>query len=62
MIDFILVLVKGTGGLLVEAKARGFIPEVRPLLEKMKAEGYFLSPRLMNECLRRAGEAQIGSN
>ena len=48
--------VKGTGGLLVAAKQRGLIPKVRPLLEGMKAQGYFLSPRLMDECLRRAGE------
>lgn len=49
--------VKGTGGLLVAAKQRGLITAVRPLLEGMKAKGYFLSARLMEECLRRAGES-----
>jgi predicted nucleic acid-binding protein len=49
--------VKGTGGLLVAAKQRKLITAVRPLLEVMKAKGYFLSTRLMEECLRRAGES-----
>jgi uncharacterized protein len=51
--------VKGTGGLLLAAKQRGFVQEIRPLLEGMKAQGHFLSTRLMNECLRRAGEKPI---
>lgn len=48
--------VKGTAGLLLAAKQRGFITEIRPLIEGMKAKGYFLSARLMQECLRLAGE------
>jgi len=46
----------GTGGLLVAAKQRGLIPQVRPLLEGMVAAGYHLGPILIAECLRRAGE------
>ena len=48
--------VKGTAGLLLAGKKRGLIPEIRPLIEGMKAKGYFLSPRLVQECLRLAGE------
>lgn len=46
----------GTGGLLVAAKHRGLIPQVRPLLDGMVAAGYHLGPVLIAECLRRAGE------
>ena len=31
--------VKGTGGLLLAAKQRGLVREIRPLLEGMKAQG-----------------------
>lgn len=48
--------VKGTAGLLLAAKKRGLITEIRPIIEGMKAKGYFLSARLMQECLRLAGE------
>lgn len=51
--------VKGTAGLLLAAKQRGLIDEIRPLLEGMRAQGYFLSTRLINECLRRAGEKLV---
>jgi uncharacterized protein len=46
----------GTGGLLVAAKQRGLIPQVRPLLDGMVAAGYHLGPILIAECLRRAKE------
>ena len=48
--------VKGTCAVLVEAKRRQLIPQVRPALESMIAGGYFIGPRLGAECLRRAGE------
>jgi uncharacterized protein len=48
--------VKGTCGLLVAAKQRGLISAVRPLIEGMKAKGYYLGPRLVAECLRQSGE------
>ena len=48
--------VRGTRGLLVEAKRRGLIAGVRPALEAMIAGGYFIGPQLMAECPRRAGE------
>jgi uncharacterized protein len=48
--------VKGTCGLLTAAKQRGWVSAVRPLLEGMKAKGYFLGPQLVAECLRQCGE------
>lgn len=49
--------VKGTAGLLVEAKSRGLIEAVRPCLEGMIQGGYFLGPNLIAACLAAAGEA-----
>ncbi|MGL5018430.1 MAG: DUF3368 domain-containing protein [Luteolibacter sp.] len=49
--------VKGTAGLLVEAKKRGLIGAVRPCLEAMIQGGYFLGPNLVASCLAAAGEA-----
>lgn len=48
--------VKGTAGLLVEAKNRGLIESVRPCLEAMIQGGYFLGPNLVAACLAAAGE------
>ncbi len=48
--------VKGTCALLLEAKARNLIAHVKPALRAMIEGGYFIGPRLMAECLRRAGE------
>ncbi len=49
--------VKGSSGLLVEAKARGLIEKVRPYLDGMIQGGYFLGPKLVEACLAAAGEA-----
>ncbi|HEY0780892.1 MAG TPA: DUF3368 domain-containing protein [Thermoanaerobaculia bacterium] len=48
--------VRGTAGLLVEAKRAGLVPRVRPLLEAMVGKGYFLSARLVEICCQEAGE------
>ena len=48
--------VKGSAGLLVEAKSRGMIDAVRPYLEGMIDGGYFLGPTLVEACLTAAGE------
>ena len=48
--------VKGSAGVLVSAKRAGLIAEVRPLLETMIREGYFLSSRLIDRATREAGE------
>jgi predicted nucleic acid-binding protein len=48
--------VRGTCALLLEAKRRQLIPAVHPPLAAMIAGGYFIGPRLVAECLTRAGE------
>jgi predicted nucleic acid-binding protein len=48
--------VKGTAALLLAAKQKGHLAKIRPVIEGMKDEGYFLSVRLIQECLRLAGE------
>lgn len=48
--------VKGTAGLLVEAKKRGMIESVKPYLEGMIEGGYHLGPNLVAACLTEAKE------
>jgi len=46
----------GTGRILVEAKERGFVTKIRPLMEQMRAGGYYLSDRLVYALCREVGE------
>jgi predicted nucleic acid-binding protein len=46
----------GTGGLLLRAKKRGLIPLVKPLLQEIRSNGYFLSDRLIAGIVQSAGE------
>jgi uncharacterized protein len=46
----------GTVGILLEAKRRGLIPAVTPLLDQLGANGIRLSSRLYEEARRLAGE------
>lgn len=48
--------VKGSAGVLVAAKRAGLVRQVRPLLESMSAQGYFLSQRLIARACQEAGE------
>ena len=48
--------VVGTAGLLVLAKRRGLIKEVRPVLELMRRKGFYLSDKVVREVLAEAGE------
>jgi uncharacterized protein len=48
--------VTGTGGILLAAKRVGLVPAVRPLLEGMKQNGYFLADRLVAAICHAAGE------
>lgn len=47
----------GTGRLLIEAKERGFIGAIRPLMDQMRAGGYYLSDRLFQSLCCEAGES-----
>ena len=50
------VAVLGALGVLVRAKARGLMPEIRPLIEKLDELEFFMSEQLKNDVLRMAGE------
>jgi predicted nucleic acid-binding protein len=43
-------------GPVVAAKHGGLITSVRPVLEQMRAKGYFLAPAVIERALREAGE------
>jgi predicted nucleic acid-binding protein len=48
--------VRGTLGVLAEAKRRGLVAAVRPLVEKMVENGYRLAPELVASVLCAVGE------
>lgn len=49
--------VTGSAGVLIDAKQRGYIPAVRPLLEAARRQGYWLSDELITIATKLAGEA-----
>lgn len=49
--------VTGTLGVLIKAKDRGFISELKPILEEMVAKNIFLSDKLINMCLQQVNES-----
>ena len=51
------VPVRGTLGLLLDAKARGLVAAVGPLLSQLRTCGFRLSVETTPELLERAGEA-----
>lgn len=48
--------VKGSAGVLVQARRAGLVAAIRPLLEAMTAAGYHLSPRLVEGACAAVGE------
>lgn len=48
--------VKGIAGVLVLAKQRGFVSQVRPMLEAMRAGGYYVAESLIDIAAQQAGE------
>jgi uncharacterized protein len=50
------LVVTGSAGVLIEANRRGLIPAVRPLLEAVRQQGYWLSDELIAVAARMAGE------
>jgi len=51
------VQVSGTVGVLIEAKLRGLITEVLPVLQGIRQSGYWLSDELVRAALELAGES-----
>jgi len=50
------ITVIGTGRLLVEAKRAALIGNVRPAINQMRANGYWLADNIVAEILQQAGE------
>jgi predicted nucleic acid-binding protein len=48
--------VRGTLGLILTAKRRGRIPQARPVLERLRQAGMYLSDRIMDQALALVGE------
>ena len=53
------VPVAGIAGVLLTAKKHGFIDEVLPLVKDLEQVGYRMSPALISEIARRAGESGV---
>lgn len=52
--------VRGTVGTLVLAKRRNLVPEVRPVLERMRLGGYYLADALIEAACESVGEGDKG--
>jgi predicted nucleic acid-binding protein len=46
----------GSGGILLKAKKMGLVSLIRPMIQGMRANGYFLSDRLVEGICAEAGE------
>jgi predicted nucleic acid-binding protein len=51
------LIVIGSAGLLLNAKERGLVPALAPILDRWQRSGYFLSATLVKAVLAQAGEA-----
>lgn len=48
--------ITGVGGFLAYAKTKGYIPQVKTLLDQMKERGIWISESVYKEILKTAGE------
>jgi predicted nucleic acid-binding protein len=55
------IAVRGTLGVLVQARQMGAMPALRPLLDALVADGFRISPGLVREALARVGESEPDS-
>jgi predicted nucleic acid-binding protein len=46
----------GTAGVLLRAKKEGLINEIKPVLTKLKAAGFFIKDKLVDDILKLSGE------
>ena len=47
---------QGTLGVVISAKAHGFLPAARPVVEQLRQNGMYLSDQVMNQALAQVGE------
>jgi uncharacterized protein len=48
--------VSGSVGVLIRAKQLGYLPEIKPLIEKMRQTGIYFSDRFIQAVLQQVGE------
>ena len=48
--------ITGTLGVLIKAKQRGFIQEIRPIISELKANGFYVSRQVEEMFLKYANE------
>ena len=46
----------GTLGVLIKAKQKGYVSEIRPLIDGLCRSGLYLSKALIDKCLEQVGE------
>jgi predicted nucleic acid-binding protein len=51
------ITVRGTLGVLVQARQAGALPALRPVLDALVREGFRIAPALIREALSRVGES-----
>lgn len=54
--EFLGLTVTGTIGILLKAKQNGIITQIKPLLNEIMQNGFFISDRLLQMILKAAGE------
>ena len=53
---FLGLNVTGTIGVLLKAKIKGHITEIKPLLNGLQASGFYISKPIMDMIIKQAGE------
>jgi hypothetical protein len=56
------LVVRGTLGVLVEARQSGVLPALKPVLDTLVAEGFRIAPALVREALAHVGEGVEPAN
>ncbi len=46
----------GTAGVLLKSKKEGYISEIKPILERLKEVGFYLSDKIITDILKISGE------
>lgn len=53
---FLGFTVTGTLGVILKAKSEGIIPQVKPIVDEMLRQGFYISPKIIENVLRTAKE------
>ena len=56
---FLGFTVTGTLGVILKAKSEGIIPQVKPIVDEMLRQGFYISPSIIETVLRMANEINL---